>query len=228
MADPSLGDVGIEAAKRYLAIEARTPAGVRTPDAIERYVQSLELVDGTTPVERAALYEETGGYNRAELRVVGGGGSLLTPEQLDELATALNGTTRAGVRVGGVADTNLRYDVSNYVPRALTVTITVEVESGYARGVKAAVENAARAYLLPTAKRLDGSWTHAVGGTVRALAVRTTAAAVVDRLLSLDVALEGPDGPGAPDVNLNHGGLPDPDNTTVTATVVEIDPEAGA
>jgi len=230
MADPSLGDAGLEAAKRWVAGEVRTPRGIRVPAAVEDYVEALELADGSSPVERAALYEETGGYNTAELRVVGGGGALLAPEVLDEIALALNGRTVSGVRVGGVADTNLRYDVQNYVPQALTVTISVEVEKGYARGVRAAVEAAARAYLLPTARRADGSYIHALGGTVRALAVRTTAAAVVDRLLSLDVTLAGPAGAGTPDVSMVRGGLPDPDpeSTTITVTVVEVDPEEGA
>ena len=219
MADETLGEEGLELAKRALAAFIRRPGGPHTPDAVRSTLSSLVLEDGTAPVARAEVYEQTGGYDTAEVRFVGPGGALLTADQIVEVEAELNGTAAYGIRTGGVAQTNLRLVGKNYVPTAIGVTATVTVAPGKAAGVQFAVDRALRAYLSPLALTSTGAWIHAMGGTVKAVRLQIVAAAAVEDLVDLDLTISGPAGAGTPDVALPAGALPTAG--TLTIQVVE-------
>ena len=70
-ADTSLGTEGMEVARRAGSAFVRSVSGVNTPTTLDLHLTKMELADGSSPIDRAIVYENQGGYNQATVRVVG-------------------------------------------------------------------------------------------------------------------------------------------------------------
>lgn len=216
--DESLATVKVAAPASLQTLER-----VVTPDDAATLAVAYRTAAGRQLVSRANAIEEGGGLKTIELVCVGPGGIAPTTADLAELEEYYNGETINAQRVGGVGPANTEVQPVAFTPRAIAVTVSVDVLAAYATGAKARIEAALDAYLRPEARRLElvnGVWVigdtylwQFDGDVTRALLFMLIATATPG---VVNVTLTTP----AADVSLLEGELPVPG--TVAVTVVSV------
>lgn len=152
----------LERAKEAGPASIRNQGKAVAPDDCPRVAKDeYRTPDGAALVARAYAIEEAFGPKTIELVVVGSGGGYLAQTELDDLETFFNGDRYAIPPVEGVLVLNHELTATNYIPKAVNVTVQV-----IGKGVTIAqIREALLAYLDPLAvNSADGSYIHEFGG----------------------------------------------------------------
>jgi predicted phage baseplate assembly protein len=138
------------------------PATLRTrqravsTEDVETLAADFVAADGSKPVKRALAIEEAFGPKTVEAVVVGAGGAAVDASKLQEVEDFFNGAES----VRGRLVMNHECTVTNFTQKVINVTATVY------GGNQTAVETALKALLNPLAKKSDGTYVWAFGGSV--------------------------------------------------------------
>jgi hypothetical protein len=208
----------------------RAVNGPVTAEATGAFIEAnFRTADGRSPVARAIGYEDETDPKTARVYVVGTGDTQLTADDLEELEAWLNGTAYGWQRIGKRMLLNQQARVLNWVARVVNVTTTVTVLTGYAGGVKAAIEAALADALRPLVRRrlptdsteATGTYVHRLGGRLSKTTVLAAIAAAagdgyIDQVTTIDDLGESLTDVAA--IDLDEGELPMLGTATVTIT----------
>lgn len=168
-----------EANLRKLALElpgfVRSVNGCVTAEGVQsKMLAEFLTTDGRQPFARIDAYESPTDPRVTLVYVVGSGGAQVDAADLLEGEEWLNGTAYGWQRTGQRMTSGQTADVLNHVAHAIHVTTTVQVRTGYAEGVVAAVEAELTTALGPLARERmsdsedvpSGPYVHTLGGKV--------------------------------------------------------------
>lgn len=164
---------------RTLALEipgfVRSVNGCVTPEGVQsKMLAEFLTTDGRQPFARIEAYESPTDPRVTLVYVVGSGGAAVDAADLLEAETWLNGTAYGWQRTGQRMTSGQTADALNYVGHAINITTTVQVRTGFAAGVAAAVEAELTYALGPLARERmsdaedapSGPYVHTLGGKV--------------------------------------------------------------
>lgn len=142
-------------------LRAAIPASLRTrgravtADDVAAMALDFRTADGSAPVARVLALEEGAGPKTVQIVAVGPGGLAPTAADLAELEAYFRGTASGWEITGGVALANMRVEAVGYTPRAIDVTVTLYVKTGFGDAAEVSAPALLRDLLSPLAVALD-------------------------------------------------------------------------
>lgn len=148
-------DADLNRLRAAIPASLRTRGRAVTADDVAALALDFRTADGSAPVARVLALEEGAGPKTIQIVAVGPGGLAPAAADLTELEAYFRGTASGWEVNGGVALANMRVDAVGFTPRAIDVTVTLYVKTGFGDAAEISAPALLRDLLSPLAVAFD-------------------------------------------------------------------------